>query len=60
MLKDMSVLDEICPSCITEEISLSLLMKYDRKIVWSFRIKSIWDIGLIPYPVYFGTRKSKC
>jgi len=32
MLRDMSVLDDIFPSCITWNISLGLLMKYDLKL----------------------------
>jgi len=59
MLRDMSVLDEICPSFITRDVSLGLLVKYDCKIVWLCRTKSIWDIRLIRYSLYFGIKKYK-
>jgi len=44
---------------ITWDISLGLLMKYDCKIAWPYRIKSIWDIGLIRYSIYFVIMKYK-
>jgi len=44
---------------ITGDISLGLLMKYDCKITWSCRIKSIWNIGLIHCSIYFGIKKYK-
>ena len=47
------------PLLITEDISLGLLMKYDCKIAWSCRTKSIWDIELIRYSVYFKIKKYK-
>jgi len=34
-------------------------MKYDSKIANPCRIKSIWDIGLVRYSVYFGIKKYK-
>jgi len=41
---------------ITRDVSLGLLMKYDYKVAWSCQTKSIWDIGLIRYSVYLGSR----
>ena len=44
---------------ITGDISLGLLMKYDYKVAWPCRTKTIWDIRLIRYSVYFGIKKYK-
>jgi len=59
MLRNMSVLDEIFSSCITGDVSLGLLMKYDCKVACQCLIKQIWDIRRIHYSVYFGIKKYK-